>query len=172
VLQQGGLIAHQTATVAGVAAHPKQTRAIKKLQRFKQRQGPFLLLADSSSTALKQAVYISHHLRKLAQKSWPGAVTLAFPARMQLHQACYKQKKIAVRVDADQETRRLAFLCGGLLLSSSFNRRGMATMPLTEPCRWRYSRHLHSILKPKRAPVCQAVSKIYSISQGKVTQLR
>ena len=107
-LQQGGVIAHQTSTLPGVAASAASVQGIKKVQRFKQRKAPFLLLADSIYTALKQAVYISPALRKLAQTSWPGAVTLVFPAVQTLDKACYQGGCIAIRVDADIETQRLA----------------------------------------------------------------
>jgi len=118
------LIAHHTATVAGVAANPNSNRGVSRLERFKGRRGPFLLLADSVSTALRQARFLSPALRKLARKSWPGPVTLIFPAKPGLPSLCYKRGRMAIRVDADPDTRMLARKCGGLLLSSSLNRRG------------------------------------------------
>jgi len=127
VLRQGGCIAHATATLPGIAADPNSKQAVKLLQRFKQRQGPFLLLADSIGTALRQARYISPVLRKTARSSWPGPVTLIIPAKPGLHRACYKQASLAIRVDASETTRVLAKGCGGLLLSSSLNRRKKKT---------------------------------------------
>ncbi len=127
VLRQGGCIAHATATLPGIAADPHNKGAVKLLQRFKQRQGPFLLLADSMGTALRQARYISPALRKAARSSWPGPVTLIIPAKPGLHPACYKQGSLAIRVDASQDSRVLAKGCGGLLLSSSLNRKQKKT---------------------------------------------
>lgn len=127
VLSQGGCIAHATATLPGIAADPSNKAAVRQLQRFKQRQGPFLLLADSISSALRQARYISPLLRKLARTSWPGAVTLIIPAKPGLHRACYKKNSLAIRVDASRQVRILARACGGLLLSSSLNRKAKKT---------------------------------------------
>lgn len=171
-LQQGGLLAHQTGTVAGIAAHPRRAKSVKKLQRFKQRNGPFLLLADSISTALSQARYISPTLRKMAKNSWPGAVTLVFPAKPKHHQACYQQGMMAVRVDGDSESRRLAQLCGGLLLSSSLNRRGSPTMPLNRQLFRRFSSWLDAQLAHKNTTNSNIPSRMYHITHAGVKRLR
>ena len=124
ILLRGGCVAHATATLPGIAADPSHQSAVQQLQRFKQRKGPFLLLADSRATALRQARYISPALRKLARSSWPGAVTLIIPAKPGLHAACYAKSSMAIRVDSSEQTRVLAKACGGFLLSSSLNRKG------------------------------------------------
>lgn len=171
VLQQGGVIAHHTSTLAGIAASPHSLQGIKKVQRFKQRQAPFLLLADSVKTALKQAVYISPALRQLANASWPGAVTLVFRAKKNLNAVCYHGGYMAIRVDSDRQTRQLAQACGGLMLSSSFNRKGQAVMPLNIRSRMRYHAYIHAVLPSSKPPVGKA-SSIYKLSTKTVIQLR
>lgn len=99
---------------------------------FKQRQGPFLLLADSMHTALSLARYYSPALRRLARQAWPGATTLIFVGKPGLPACCYQNGKLAVRVDASIQTSQLAAACGGLLISSSLNRKGKTP---TQPCR-------------------------------------
>ena len=168
---KGGLVAHQTATLAGIAAHPKHCHAVSKMQRFKQRKGPFLLLADSLSTALSQARYISPTLRKMAKNSWPGPVTLVFAAKSNYSTACYQQGNIAVRVDADVESRRLAKLCGGLLLSSSLNRHGESTMLLKRAVLRRFSAYIDASLYSSTRQEA-AASCIYHISRSGMTRLR
>jgi len=171
VLQQGGVIAHQTSTLAGIAASPLCSAAVAKVQRFKQRQAPFLLLADAKKTALRQAVYISKDLRKLSTSSWAGAVTLVFKARKHLHPACYQGGYIAVRVDSDSQTRQLAKACGGLMLSSSFNRKSQPLMPLHRRTRFRNQRHINKVLPSAKLTGGNA-SSIYKITGKKVVQLR
>jgi len=170
-LRQGGLIAHQTSTLAGIAADVYHAKAVRKAQRFKQRQAPFLLLADSLSTALQQAVYISPTLRKLAKTSWPGAVTLVFRAKQQLNPACYQKGYIAIRVDSDVQTRQLAKQCGGLMLSSSFNRKGQAVIPLHRQSRMRFHRYIQCVL-PSQPSANGKASSIYKITAKTVLQLR
>jgi len=144
ILKQGGIIAHETATLPGVAAHPYSPQSVRRLQRFKQRHGPFLLLADSISTALQQARFLSPALRKLARQSWPGPVTLVFAARPGLPDACYQGSFLAVRVDADTATRRTAKCCGGLLLSSSLNRKGGLVRSADRKTNMLWHRHLNA----------------------------
>jgi len=171
-LQKGGLIAHQTSTLPGIAASAISKQGMEKAQRFKQRQGPFLLLADCVSTALKQAIYIPASLRKLAKASWPGAVTLVFPARQSLHQSCYQKRTIAVRVDADAETRRLAKICGGLMLSSSLNRRKQQVEQPHFSLKYRWQRFDMKMLIHHQQQEIKAPSSIYQIKSNQVYQIR
>ncbi|MFQ5518894.1 MAG: L-threonylcarbamoyladenylate synthase [Mariprofundus sp.] len=145
ILRSDGLLAHHTATMPGVAAQPR-SKAVQRLCRFKQRQGPFLLLADSVKTALRQARFYSPALRRLARSSWPGPVTLIVPARPGLPKQCYNRGAMAIRVDASIQTRQLAAQCGGLLLSSSLNRKGERTKNPDRKTQLRYQRSLHARL--------------------------
>jgi len=147
---RGGCIAHTTATLPGIAADPSSKQAVRRMQRFKQRQGPFLLLADCVATALRQARYISPALRRLAQSSWPGAVTLIIPAKPGLDQACYQRSSMAIRVDKSEQTRVLAKACGGLLLSSSLNRK----MKSTNQADRKAHLHFRSFLQGRLAGGC------------------
>ncbi|HKI60314.1 MAG TPA: Sua5/YciO/YrdC/YwlC family protein [Mariprofundaceae bacterium] len=124
VLRRGGLIGHYTSTLPGVACSPKLAQGIKQMQRFKKRHGPFLLLADSIQTARGYIRWYPSGLRKLIKSVWPGQTTLVIPARPGLPSVCYQKGMLAIRVDADLAGRGLARACGGLLLSSSLNRRG------------------------------------------------
>jgi len=123
---RGGAVAHHTDTLPGIAAAPSSRQSVAKLMYFKQRQGPFLLLADSIHTALSLARYYSPSLRRLARQAWPGATTLIFVGKPGLPACCYQHGMLAVRVDASFQTCQLAAACGGLLISSSLNRKGEA----------------------------------------------
>ena len=170
-VRSGGLIGHRTSTLPGIAASPYSKKGVLKASFFKQRKGPFLLLADSTETALAQAVYLTPALRKLAKESWPGAVTLVFRARnKQLHPYCFQKGFIAVRVDQDSETRRLARTCGGLLLSSSLNRKGEETKQPDFKLRFRWQRHFSGMLYGGDSS--GAASIIYRLSGSKVSRLR
>lgn len=146
MIRAGGLVAHATATVPGVAASPWQPAGIQRLLRFKQRPGPFLVLADATRTAMRLAPFFTPGLRRLMRQSWPGRTTLVFRARPGLPACCYQRGWLAVRVDASPFVRELARRCGGLMLSSSLNRRGQATQALNRRWRWRWHRHLAALL--------------------------
>ena len=171
-LKCGCILAHPTGTVAGIAAAPQSLQGIRHLQRFKQRKQPFLLLADSTRTALAQARYIPSRLRHMAKKHWAGSVTLVFPAKPKLHAACYARGKVAVRVDADASCRYLAKQVGGLLLSSSLNRKGKSTLSLQRAHLRHYQRyHIHRFASSASLHGRQA-SRIYQVSSQKVQRLR
>ncbi|MDQ6997430.1 MAG: Sua5/YciO/YrdC/YwlC family protein [Mariprofundus sp.] len=170
ILRQGGCIAHATATLPGIAANPNSKPGVRQLQRFKQRQGPFLLLADSIETALRQARYISPVLRKTARSCWPGPVTLIIPAKPGLHSACYKNASLAIRVDASETTRVLAKACGGLLLSSSLNRKKKKTYKPDRKTELRFSTFLSARLNCDQSS--GKASKIMRVWRNHCTVLR
>jgi L-threonylcarbamoyladenylate synthase len=146
LLHRGGIIAHHTHTLPGVAANPRSAKAVNSLVRFKQRRGPFLLLADSVQRACGLIRFYSPALRRVIRTSWPGPVTLIIPAKPGLNPVCYRKSTLAVRVDASLQTRQLAAACGGFLLSSSLNRRGGATAEPSRKLRMRWHRHLNAVL--------------------------
>ena len=146
VLQHGGLIAHHTHTLPGVAADPRSAAAVSKIISFKQRNGPFLLLADSVKTATGLIRFYSPELRRLIRNSWPGPVTLIVPAKPGLRSPCYNKGTVAIRVDMSLQTRQLAAASGGLLLSSSLNRKGGKTESISRQLRMRWHRHLDTLL--------------------------
>jgi L-threonylcarbamoyladenylate synthase len=145
-IRAGGLVAHATSTVPGVAASPWQPQGLRRLVRFKQRPGPFLILAESTHAAARLTPFFSPELRRLMHDSWPGRTTLVFRGRPGLPSCCYRRGAVAVRVDASGFVRELAQRCGGIMLSSSLNRRGNTTQALTRRWRWRWQRHLTALL--------------------------
>ncbi len=142
VLRRGGMIAHHTHTVAGVAASPFSLPGTARMCCFKQRQGPFLLLADSQKTAAGLVRFFSPKLRQVMRQTWPGSTTLILPARPGLNKVCYSGSQVAVRVDASTQVSCLARACGGVLLSSSLNRRGGETLQPSCNTFYRLQRHL------------------------------
>jgi len=150
ILQSGKLIAHATSTVPGMAASPLCPQSVRALQQFKQRQGPFLFIADSIHTAVHHTRYLPHTLRQAMRQSWPGNTTLVVPGCPGLPCACYSKGKIALRVDADITSRRLAKLSGGLILSSSLNRRGQSLQSPNHRLRMRWHRHIGGIISNEK----------------------
>ncbi|MDQ6966090.1 MAG: Sua5/YciO/YrdC/YwlC family protein [Mariprofundaceae bacterium] len=144
-MKQGGLIAHHTGTLSGIAAVPTHARAVKRLCRFKQRRGPFLLLADSQKTVNRLCTRLPSGLRRSMHQLWPGPATFivpSFKATGGLNPACFTGRSVAVRVDADIACRYLAKLCGGLLISSSLNRKSNPVQQPDRRLRMRWHRHL------------------------------
>ena len=144
-IAQGALIAHPTSTLPGIAALPWHNKALWRLRRFKGRQGPFLLLAADRRTALACFRWLPSALRIRAGKVWPGPVTLVAPARPHLRHLG-RRGTIAVRVDADPAVRLLARAAGGLIISTSLNRKGRAPQQPSRRLRWRWRRWLDAVI--------------------------
>jgi len=123
------------------------------MARFKQRSGPFLLLADSLRSVWRLAIYIPAPLRREMQQSWPGTTTFVLPARRAtktgLAASFYVKGCIAIRVDADAECRFLTAQIGGLMASSSLNRRGQAEQTPDRRLRMRMHRHFSTVIAGK-----------------------
>lgn len=113
-LLSGGVAVIPTDTVYGLAAHPDHPAAVERLYTIKQRlmNKPIALLASSDeavSAFLKTS--ISPLARRLAEKHWPGALTIVLGGE-------------GFRVPAHEWTRKLIASCGGVLRVSSANLAG------------------------------------------------
>ncbi|MDX8409349.1 MAG: Sua5/YciO/YrdC/YwlC family protein [Mariprofundales bacterium] len=142
-LRSGWLVAHQSNTLPGVAALANHPCALQRLQRFKQRQGPFLLLIADRRRLRHWLARLTPLMRRVIAHKWSPDVTLLLPASQRVPIGCRHRGKVAVRLVADPPTRRMIEVAGGALLSSSLNRSGGD--PASPSLRWRYRWHRHRL---------------------------
>jgi L-threonylcarbamoyladenylate synthase len=78
VLGRGGLVILPTDTVYGVAALPGRADAVERIYRAKRREQrkPIPLLASSMDAVAIFGATLGKHERRLAQRFWPGPLTL------------------------------------------------------------------------------------------------
>ncbi len=78
ILQQGGLVAYPTDTVYGVAAHGFLAQAIEKLYVAKERprDKAIALLIATADDLDRVARHVPESARQLADRFWPGALSL------------------------------------------------------------------------------------------------
>lgn len=169
LIRRGQAIAHATSTLPGIAALPTPA-GLRRVQRFKGRRGPFLLLAASKRQAARLVRFFSPELRRRMQSVWPGNTTLAFPARPGLAKALYLKGMLAVRVDTDPGVRLLAKVCGGLLLSSSLNRKGGPWCMPGRAVRMRWHRYIATA--ESGAVMAGAPSRLLAIRRSQALPLR
>lgn len=82
ILRAGGLVAFPTETVYGLGAHALDPRAVKGIFEAKQRPADDPLIVHVSDATLVDDVAIAGPLaRRLAERFWPGALTLVLPRR-------------------------------------------------------------------------------------------
>ena len=82
VLKEGGVVIFPTDTVWGVGAIVSSKKGVEKLYEIKKREShkPTVILVSNIDMANKYGV-ISEDARRLAEKYWPGALTIIMKAR-------------------------------------------------------------------------------------------
>lgn len=125
VVRRGGLVAYPTDTVYGLGCDPFNPKAVEKLIEAKGRgKKPLPVLVDELSSAERIAV-ISQKARELAQRFWPGPLTIVVPRKPSLPDVVtFGEPKVGVRVPNLSDTIELIRLSGGALIGTSANKSG------------------------------------------------
>ena len=113
VLNRGGVAVIPTDTVYGLAARPDFPEAVDRLYTIKGRElkKPIALLVSDIAAIERFGYPIGGKARELAEKHWPGALTLVVG-------------KEGFRIPDHAETRELIAACGGVLRVTSANLSG------------------------------------------------
>ena len=122
IVKKGGVIVFPTDTVYGLGCDPMNERAIQKLFEVKKRAGkPIPVLCDGIESAERLVRFIGP-ARKLAQKYWPGALTIVLPLKKALPYAIHQgTRELGVRVPHSLDCVRLIRGCGGFITGTSAN---------------------------------------------------
>ena len=133
VLRRGGVAAFPTETFYGLAADPFQAQAMEQLLDAKGRSpgNPLPLIAPSYDFVVSLFPPLPGTARLLAERFWPGPLTLALPAPEGLHPAAVSRMGAGVRVPGSPLARSLAKEFGGLLTATSANVSGFP--PAVDP---------------------------------------
>ena len=129
-LRRGGLVAYPTESSYGLGCLPTHRRALRRLMRLKKRpQHKGLIVIGNDLKQLEPLLQrLPENQRRLAQSTWPAAVTFLFAAADSvpslLRGRGRGREKLAVRVPAHDGARRLCALLGTPLVSTSCNRSG------------------------------------------------
>ena len=117
LLRNGGVVVLPTDTVYGLAAHPAHPAAVARIFAIKGRaeEKPVALLASRAEALAVLGGTLSPAGRLLAQRFWPGALTLVVD--------CAGTAE-GVRIPDHALAREVIDACGGLLRVTSANRSG------------------------------------------------
>ena len=115
LLRDGHVVAVPTDTVYGLAARPDSPDAVRRLRALKQRppDKPFAVLVCSREDAERMAVF-GEVSRRLADRFWPGPVTIVVPAKGSGGEVGLRCPDLAV-------TREVTRLAGSPLAAPSAN---------------------------------------------------
>jgi len=131
-IKDGGIIVFPTDTVYGIGCDPYNKKTISRLYEIKKRKKtkPFPILG-ASKTELEKIAEFNTLEEKIAEKFWPGQVTLVLKVKDEkIRQSLCLDKKIAVRVPNNQCVLSLLKECK-LLVGTSANISD--TTPFTDP---------------------------------------
>ena len=124
-MRRGGLVAYPTDTVYGLGCDPFNPKAVERLIRAKGREKkPLPVLVDGLSSAERIAA-ISPKAKGLAQRFWPGPLTIVVPRKPSLPNiVTFGEPTVGVRVPNLSDTIELIKLSGGVLIGTSANKSG------------------------------------------------
>jgi len=136
-LRRGGLLVYPTETVYGIGtALSAGAAGIERLRSAKDSPSgrPYLLLVGDAEQAFSLWSQVPAVARVLAQRHWPGALTMIGPAAAGLPTQLLGTvpspagpvDTLSVRVPGDERIRDLITELGEPVLSTSANRRGAA----------------------------------------------
>lgn len=132
IIKNGGIIVFPTDTVYGIGCNPYDQKAVKKIYKIKSREMsvPMPVLVFSKDVAAKIADFDGDS-EKLAEKYWPGPLTLIVKLRDEkLQKSLNVKDKIALRVPDNDCVLKLLKKCN-LLIGTSANISGKE--PFTDP---------------------------------------
>jgi L-threonylcarbamoyladenylate synthase len=121
VLQSGGLVAFPTDTIYGLAALAFNGKAVGSIYEVKNRPNEKaipVLLGDAEELD-KVALNVSTIAIKLADRFWPGPLTLVVPKNPSLPDAVSSMATVGVRVPDNPVARTLLRSAGPLAVTSA-----------------------------------------------------
>jgi L-threonylcarbamoyladenylate synthase len=122
VWQAGGLVAIPTDTVYGLSALPNCTDALRRLWRIKGRDdGAFIALLLSDLEELPRFAALPEAVRPLAQRFWPGPLTLMLPRTEAVPPEIGEGPRVGIRLPALPLACALIRAAGGALAVTSAN---------------------------------------------------
>ncbi len=124
VLRSGGIIAHATEAVFGLACDPHNTTALDRLLELKSRSSAkgLILIGAGPAQVLEYASVLPAERLRVVLASWPGPVSWVVPARAGLDPHLTGGRgSIVLRVTDHAQARQLCWCFGAALISTSAN---------------------------------------------------
>jgi len=124
IITRGGIIAFRTDTFYGLGADPFNRSALQRIKQLKGREAakPILVVIGDLEQLERFIAERSRAFDLLAERFWPGALTLIGQAAMAVpEELTAGTGTIGVRLPGDDNVRALLRECGGALTATSAN---------------------------------------------------
>ena len=126
-ITSGGIIAFRTDTFYGLGADPFNRGALQRIKQLKGREAgkPILVVISDIDQIERFISERSHAFDLLAERFWPGAVTLIGKAAKAVpEEITAGTETIGIRLPDDDAVRAFVRSCGGALTATSANPSG------------------------------------------------
>ncbi len=123
-IRAGGIVVVPTETLYGLAADPFSTQAVRRLFSIKDRalDRAVALIAADLAQIVAQLGELSPLAQLLAERFWPGPLTLLLPAPEAIAgEVSAGTGRVGVRVPAHAVARGVCHASGGVLTATSAN---------------------------------------------------
>ena len=121
----GGVVVYPTETFYGLGCLPSDPDASRRICEIKGRADKALPLICGSPEAARKVVEFNAAAEILAEKFWPGPLTLVLPSKINYPVwVTHGKKTLAVRVSGHEVARKLASMSAGVIVSTSANKSG------------------------------------------------
>jgi len=130
ILRAGGLVAFPTETVYGLGADASNARAVARLYATKRRPAdhPVIVHFDSGESAFAWAREIPRAARQLAERFWPGPLTLILKrSKLAKDFVTGGQDSVGLRVPSHPVAHELLEMFQGGIAAPSANRFGLVS---------------------------------------------
>jgi L-threonylcarbamoyladenylate synthase len=126
-LRRGEVVAYPTETFYGLGVDALDELALARLRALKGRDGKAIsVLVDGPEMLESVCAEVPPLATELMRRHWPGALTIALPARANLPGALIEDGCIAVRQSSHPTAQALVTQLGRPLTTTSANRAGQA----------------------------------------------
>ena len=134
-IKEGKIVVFPTDTVYGIGCDPYNKEAVEKVYRIKNRkQGKLFPVLGFSKNELEKIANFNEKANKIAEKFWPGQLTLILPLRDEkLKTSMNLENKVAVRVPNNSCALAILEQCN-LIIGTSANVSGMESFVDPDEC--------------------------------------
>lgn len=173
VLADGGVVAYPTDTVYGLGADARNEAAVARVFDIKERpqDSPLPLLMGDISQVPTFAKELTPRTRCLAERFWPGALTLVVPATPPFSPALVQDGFVGLRIPNDPFCLRLIERFGSPITGTSANLTGGAPSMSGDDVRKQLGKSVDYILDAGRAGG-GLPSTVVQVTDDEVTILR
>ena len=170
-LEEGAIVIFPTDTVYGIGCNPYNRKAIERIYQIKKRDKtkPLPILGYSKNE-LDKIVFFDDFSSKLADKFWPGKLTLVLKIKDQkLKEAMNLSDKVAVRIPDNECVLSILKKCK-LLIGTSANISGSQSLIDSKDCDQQLINY--DILIDHGKIQSDGESTIVEINDGKLNMIR